>query len=877
MVSKPTLFIVGLVVLATALLGSSCGQPGLAAFIPSFPVTPSNSGLTDPVSLHDFVPFGVALERLPDDRIVINREEGWTASNFIPFGMCWDEENTLVFHSSVNIGGSHFRLMFNDERFYRFLSGPSYYDESGRYFPYPTVHTNPANDFVNIIAYDKQTRTWYQKILDTRTSPPREILYVEGRGRLAPLWIGKPEGPFVVHGVAGVRDGWLLLDTWGGYLDFEELRTCRLHDPRTGRTYEFPQGFTFMDREYHRNLPLGKLTIRDGRIVDGVEFDCMSFHRTEGEEIEFIFCLAVNPLPPEFKAKFEFPPFERFGRIAFVTRGESYRFDDYEFWTDGKLQPDLYFLRGNFTDAEGNVVGSVDLTAEAYAFWGRGGTENWRVQRGTWWDPDGQTAWGRSFVKWRGMITLGEESIAIAGIPGFGEFMRYKPGPKHLSQVRVAALYASVIDGMREVEEVARLLDELHTGFVHRGFFRWRGMAEIERQHDVYGALAEAIAAIKAQNPHLLFGGAIAAQEINAVEYNPRTGQVIPQEATWEMALDPQEYGFDLSREELHERYWEITGSEDYIFPDLLDPGFQQLFLDHVKLQLDAGADAIWIDGLFWQAGIFARLAGSTEHPAIERVFEAIRRLVDEIHGYATAQGERVYVGSWGQTAYPYPPPQLDFVTISPTPDEVRACRLDEARWREKLAEVEELYGPVPVIAFIDWAFTADTPLGVFSQELTQEQAREALRNFERFFREEGVLFAYPVHGGYMGRDATKLSFGRSYKYESLAPEFETYDTIKELAEGRWLGVPHEYLPWYKAWDRFLEEMAQPPEEFHPMEFGAHLITANPLVSTFPEAYRQGLPKHPPSTSFGPTPSPSGTWRQTSSSLICSPSWAWIT
>jgi len=364
-----------------------------------------------------------------------------------------------------------------------------------------------------------------------------------------------------------------------------------------------------------------------------------------------------------------------------------------------------------------------------------------------------------------------------------------------LSQVRVAALYEAVIDQMRDTDEVAHLLAELHTGYLHRSFFRWRGLALIERRHDVYGMLGEAIATIKAENPELLIGGAIAAQEINAVEYNPLTGRVIPREETWEMALDPQEYGFDLSREELHERYWELSGSEDYIFPDLLNPNFQQLFLDHVKLQIDAGVDAVWIDGLFWQAGIFARLAGSPEHPAIEQTFAGIRRIVDEIHRYAASQGKHVSVGSWAQTAYPYLPPQLDFVTISPTAGEVRARHLDEARWQERLAQVEETYGPVPVIAFIDWAFTADTPLGVFSQELTKEQAREALRNFDNFFREHGVLFAYPVHGGYMGRDATRLAFGWSYKYDSLAPEFESYATIKELAQRRYESTPRLYIP----------------------------------------------------------------------------------
>ena len=398
-----------------------------------FPVVKSNSWITDPITLYDFVPFGVTLVKLPDNRIVIDRKKGWIASNFVQFGMAVDDEHILIFHSSVNIGGSHFRLMFgrlenntfSGKRMYMFLRGASYYDEGGKYFPYPTVYSNPKNDYVLTIAYDEKTRTWYHKILYTKSSPPVEILYIEGRGRLAPLWVGKPEGPFVVHGIAGIRGGKLCLDTWGGYLDFEEVKVIRYYDMESNKTYTFSKGFAFMDREYHRLLPLGEVKIKEGKIVDGVEFDAMSFHKVDGEEIEFIFILARNPLPPELKKKFEFPEFERIGRINFVSRGESYRLDEYIFWTDGKLQPEMYFLKGNITDESGKVVGKVDLKARAFAYWGRRGTENWGVGR-PWWDPEGRVAWGRSFVKWSGTITLRDEIIRVEDVLGFGEFHRYR-------------------------------------------------------------------------------------------------------------------------------------------------------------------------------------------------------------------------------------------------------------------------------------------------------------------------------------------------------------------------------------------------------------------------------------------------------------------
>lgn len=395
---------------------------------PTFAVTRSNTWITDPVTLYDFVPFGVAFEKLPDNRIVIDRKQGWTASNFVAFGMAYNENHTIIFHSSVNIGAGWLRLMFDDKRICMKLDGPSYYDSGGKYFPYPTVYTNPDNDYVIIIAYDEANRTWYHKIIYMKTEPPTEILYVKGAARLVPLWIGKAEGPFVVHGIAGVRGGQLCLDTWGGYLDFEELIECSYFDLDAGKKYEFDSGFTFMDREYHRNLPIGSWQgLSASSLVDGTIFNAMSFHNFEGEVIEFLFLTANNPLPEDIRAKYEFPDFEHIGRINFVSRNESYRFDDFTFWTDGKLQPEKYYISGNFTDEEGKVVGTVNLTAEAYAYWGRCGAENWLIHEGTFWDPAGQTAWGRSFVLWHGTITIGEETIYIENARGFGEFQRYKP------------------------------------------------------------------------------------------------------------------------------------------------------------------------------------------------------------------------------------------------------------------------------------------------------------------------------------------------------------------------------------------------------------------------------------------------------------------
>ncbi len=46
-----------------------------------------------------------------------------------------------------------------------------------------------------------------------------------------------------------------------------------------------------------------------------------------------------------------------------------------------------------------------------------------------------------------------------------------------------------------------------------------------------------------------------------------------------------------------------------------------------------------------------------------------------------------------------------------------------------------------------------------------------------------GVIFIYPIHGGFMGKGATKLSYGKYKTYNSIY--FETYETIKKLAQDK--------------------------------------------------------------------------------------------
>jgi len=378
--------------------------------------------------------------------------------------------------------------------------------------------------------------------------------------------------------------------------------------------------------------------------------------------------------------------------------------------------------------------------------------------------------------------------------------------PTDLSQVKVASVYQKVTDGKlinRSVDDVINLVKETKINFIFRGFWIWGPCADscsdlppevlevyeqkgfdCEKEGYSYTHLKDAVAKIKREMPDVIFCGAIPAQRINFIEINPVTSKVYNQRETNVMALDPAKWGItNVSKNQLQKYFQEHgTGGVGY-FPDITHPEFQDLILGWAKKQIDSGADAIWIDGLFSQARVLEKITGNPNHPAVRESFEASSKIVDEIHRYGQSRGKHIYVGTWWAfVELPYPPPNLDFVTLTPSPEEVSSMHLDELKWDDRLEKIRDKQGDVPVFAFIDWAGTTNTPLGVFSQELSKEEQREFLKIADDFFSKKGIIFIYPVHGGFMGQDATILSFGRSKTYDSLAPEFGTYETIKQLA-----------------------------------------------------------------------------------------------
>ncbi|MDP3057513.1 MAG: hypothetical protein Q8N37_03270 [bacterium] len=400
-----------------------------------------------------------------------------------------------------------------------------------------------------------------------------------------------------------------------------------------------------------------------------------------------------------------------------------------------------------------------------------------------------------------------------------------------LGKVKAAVLYENITDGLpvgleRNTNEVIKILKETNADMIFRGFWRWYPAFDSPR--DIYPELAafyaeqvkikpnelsflveksgynymeleKRIALIKKENPEIIFVGAIPAQRINRIDKNDITGKIYTTEETWAMALDPgkwniQKNGKLFTKEEFQAQFaewhgWGGAGQYDpnkveAYFPDITNQEYQEILLSWAYRQIDAGANAIWIDGLP-QTLFFYPLTNDNKHPMLKDLYNASEKIIDEIHKYGESKGKYIYVGSWGIPlkfieGIKNIPQNIDFITITPVDNEIFDKKLSEIY--EKITNTRNLYGNTPVFAFIDWS-TDQSPMVNFSQKLNKKQQSTLLQDLDESFAEVGVNFIYPAHGGYMGPSAKILAFGKYRNYDSLAPEFDTYDMIKELAK----------------------------------------------------------------------------------------------
>jgi len=392
---------------------------------------------------------------------------------------------------------------------------------------------------------------------------------------------------------------------------------------------------------------------------------------------------------------------------------------------------------------------------------------------------------------------------------------------ERLSDVRVATFYKTVTDGKllnRSYGDVVNIIGGVKTDLIFHAFECWRTCPEhcediasapkewlkekdiqelinkCEESGYSYTKFQNANTELKAKLPDVIISTAILWQFLNPHGRNPITGEFLMRDDTWEMALDPSKWGIPVTKEKFQTEWAKSAGWIEiepsypkeqlpFYFPDVTNPDFQELFLSHAKRPIDAGADAIWIDMLYRPANLLAQLSEDPTHISVQESSEAISKIVDEIHKYGLSKGRWVYVGSWGLSEeFPFPLADLDFVTLTISPEEILNGRMNKGVWDEKLDKVRKQHSNAQIFVFFDYGFD-NSPMETFSQRLTSEKQKEFLKYADEFFAERGVILVYPVHGGSMGKNPKVLSFGKYEGYDSLVHEFQTYETIKELAE----------------------------------------------------------------------------------------------
>ncbi len=221
------------------------------------------------------------------------------------------------------------------------------------------------------------------------------------------------------------------------------------------------------------------------------------------------------------------------------------------------------------------------------------------------------------------------------------------------SQVKIASLYENITDLKafgRSLDDAVKQFKGTKTDLIFRGFWLW--MPAFQTPEDIplellklaetrnldseqiiklvkergyfYKQLADYIVGIKKEIPGIILCGAIPAQKVNSIDYNPVTGKILTREDTWRMSLDPQKWGINFRGEPLtKEGFQKLFGlthlwikkfqTYDWskapaYFPDITNPDYQELLLSWAEKQIDCGVDAIWIDMQFSQASMLAKI-----------------------------------------------------------------------------------------------------------------------------------------------------------------------------------------------------------------------------------------------------------------------------
>ncbi len=236
--------------------------------------------------------------------------------------------------------------------------------------------------------------------------------------------------------------------------------------------------------------------------------------------------------------------------------------------------------------------------------------------------------------------------------------------------------------------------------------------------------------------------------------------------------------------EDTQEIFRKMGLPKERAIPDFSNSDVMRYYIRKAMALKKVGVKAVWYDTFFQlPLGIKRYLNLSFDHPAVRELYEGCLKIVKG----ARALG--LTTGTWNLCFnFPYRKvPEVDFVTASPTSEEVLKLKLDKEKWRRVESKILSKRQKTWLLIMLDFANRDDLPLAIFSQKLTSEEQRHFLKILHDLSLRLSVnsAVAYPVHGLGTGTHPKKLAWGRYRLYDAKAPEFRTYQTIAELMNSR--------------------------------------------------------------------------------------------
>lgn len=375
----------------------------------------------------------------------------------------------------------------------------------------------------------------------------------------------------------------------------------------------------------------------------------------------------------------------------------------------------------------------------------------------------------------------------------------------------------------RSIDDIVKIIDELKPDIIIRGLMRFPGSTWTSETFD---NVKLTISTIKQKYPNIIIIGNLFFQLIGKAETDDITLETYTSDYIYNnVAFDPLKFGItDITKCE-----YQCYGNNDTIctckgpgetqsrnryIPDITIQLTQTLYVHQAELLIKAGCDGVWIDGLMFNSAFLMNHSGSENN--IMETINASFTVCNKIREIKTNYGKTPLISYWYNSAQlPYfkksslwYPKFFDYITIAaPNGSEMREL-LQKQDYTKIRNTVNNDYGNVPIIAYIDWGF-GKHPLWYFSQwypgytdccSATDTPAnriqrhkfqQDVLKTFTKVFTEHNIIWAYHVHGGgtcqsslctdeSLGACCVK-SYGLYHVYDSQAPEHQTYDTILKL------------------------------------------------------------------------------------------------